>query len=80
MSDSARNGPESAKTVSVDDRHVHAPQGSLIVEITLDPKTVSNSPRNGPESAKTASVDDRHVSATWGSTTMAIASGPENGE
>ena len=52
MSNSARNGPESAKNVSVDDRHVKAPQGSYVVEITLGPETVSNNPRNGPESAK----------------------------
>ena len=31
------NGSESAKTVSVDDGHVNAPQGSSIVEIALAP-------------------------------------------
>ena len=38
VNESPRNGPESAKTVRVDDRHVNAPQGSLIVEITSGPK------------------------------------------
>ena len=80
MSNSPLNGPESAKTASVDDRHVNAPRGSSIMEITPGPKTASNSPRNRPESAKTASVDDRHVSAPWGSTTMEITSGPKNSE
>ena len=58
----------------------NASQGSLIVEITRDPKTVSNIPRKRPESAKTASVDDRHARTPWGLTTMKIASGPENSE
>ena len=51
-----RSRRESAKSVSVDDRHVSAPWGSTTMEIALGPKTVSNSPRNGQESAKTASV------------------------
>ena len=38
MSDSPRNGLELAKTVSVDDGHVNAPQGSSIVEIALGPQ------------------------------------------
>ena len=38
VSNSARNGPESAKNVSVDDRHLKAPQGSYVVEITLGPE------------------------------------------
>src|SRR6187401_2415849 len=79
VSNSARNGPESTKTTSVDDQHVNAPQGSLIVEITSDPKIVSNSPRNGPESAKTMSVDDRHVNAPRGSSIVEITLGPKNG-
>src|SRR3954465_8204737 len=32
------NGPESAKTASVDDLHVNAPRGSSIVEITSGPQ------------------------------------------
>ena len=58
MSNSARNGSELAKTVSVDDGHVNALLGSSIVEIALGPKTVSNSVRNGPELAVIESVDD----------------------
>ena len=38
VSDSPRNGLELAKTVSVDDGHVNAPQGSSIVEIALGPQ------------------------------------------
>ena len=38
VSDSPRNGSELAKNVSVDDRHVNAPWGSLIVEITPGPQ------------------------------------------
>ena len=38
QSNSPRNGPESAKTASVDDRHVNAPQGSLIMGIILGPQ------------------------------------------
>ena len=34
VSNSARNGPELAKTAIVDDRHVSAPYGLSIVEIT----------------------------------------------
>ena len=67
MSNSPRNGPESAKSVSVDDLHVSAPWGSTTMEICLGPKMVSNSPRNGSESAKTASVDDRNINAPQGS-------------
>src|SRR6187401_2613280 len=80
VSNSPRNGPESAKTASADDRHVNAPRGSLIVETRRDPKTVSNSPRNGPESAKTASADDRDVNAPRGSLIVEITPGPQNGE
>ena len=58
MSNSARNGSELAKTVSVDDGHVNALLGSLVVEIALGPKTVSNSAGNGPELAEIESVDD----------------------
>ena len=39
VSNSPRNGPESAKTVSVDDQHVNAPRGPSIVEITPGPET-----------------------------------------
>ena len=38
LSNTARNGQESAKIVSVDDRHVNTPQGLLIVEITSGPE------------------------------------------
>ena len=58
MSNSARNGSELAKTVSVADGHVNALLGSSIMEIALGPKTVSNSARNGPELAEIDSVDD----------------------
>ena len=75
-----QNEPELAETASVDDRHVNAPRGLLIAQVTPGPQTVSNSPRNGPESATTVSVHDRHVNAFWGSTTMEIASGPLNVE
>ena len=75
MSNSIQKRQESDKSVSVDDRNVNAPQGSLIVEITPGPQKVSNSPRNGPESAKTVTVDDRHMTAPWGSTTMEINPG-----
>src|SRR4051812_40968593 len=34
----ARNWPKSAKTAGVDDRHVNAPRGSSIVEITPGPQ------------------------------------------
>ena len=80
MSNNPRNGPESAKTASVDDRHVNAPEVRQSWKSLWEPKTVSNNPRNGPESAKTMSVDDRHISAPWGSITMEIASGPQNSE
>ena len=36
--------PESAKTSSVDDRHISAPWGSTTMVIDSGPKTVSNSP------------------------------------
>ena len=58
MSNSPRNGSELAKTMSVDDGHVNALLGSLIMEIALGPKTVSNSARKGPELAEIESVDD----------------------
>ena len=58
MSNSPRNGSELAKTMSVDDGHVNALLGSLVVEIALGPKTVSNSAGNGPELAEIESVDD----------------------
>ena len=38
LSNSSRNEAESAKIASVDDRHIDAPQGSLIVEITAGPQ------------------------------------------
>ena len=38
LSNSARNGHDSAKYVIVDDRHVNAPWGSSIMEITLRPQ------------------------------------------
>jgi len=38
VSNSARNGPESAKIATVDDGHVNAPRGSSIVEIALGPQ------------------------------------------
>ena len=79
-SNSPQNGPELAKIVSVDDRHVNAPQSSSIVEITPGPPNLSNSARNGPKSAKNALLDDRHEGAPWGSTTMEITLGPQNGE
>ena len=44
LSNSPRDGPESAKTVIVDDRHVSAPWGSTTMEIALGPQKVSNSP------------------------------------
>src|SRR3954463_13022901 len=77
LSNSPQNGPESAKTASVDDRHVNAHRGSSVVEITRGPQKVSNSPQNGPESAETSSVDDRHVNATRGSSIMEITPGPK---
>ena len=58
MSNSPRNGLELAKTMSVDDGHVNALLGSLIVQIALGPNTVYNSARNGPELAEIESVDD----------------------
>ena len=58
MSNSPRNGSELAKTMSVDDGHVNALMGLLVVEIALGPKTVSNSAGNGPELAEIESVDD----------------------
>ena len=38
LSNSARNGPESAKIVTVDYPDVNAPRGSLVVEITSGPE------------------------------------------
>ena len=38
LSNSARNGLESAEYVSVDDRHVSAPWSSTIMEIALGPQ------------------------------------------
>ena len=38
MSNSPRNGSQSTKTASVDDRHVDTPWGSSIVEITSRPQ------------------------------------------
>ena len=58
MSNSPRNGSELAKTMSVDDGHVNALLGLLIMELALGPRTVSNSARNGPELAEIESVDD----------------------
>jgi len=60
---SSCNGPESAKTASVDDQDVDAPWGSSMVEIAPGPKIVIKSPCNGPELAKTMSVDDQDVNA-----------------
>src|SRR6187399_1400089 len=80
VSNSPRNGPESAKTSTVDDRHVSAPEFRQSWKSLRDPKTVSNSPRNGPESAKIVSVDERHVSAPRGSSIVEITPGPQNSE
>ena len=80
VSNGPRNWSESTKTASVDNRHVRAPGGPLIVEITPGPKTVSNSRQNGPESAETASVDDRHVNGPRGLLIVEITSGPQNSE
>ena len=63
MINSPCNGPESAKTASVDDQDVDAPWGSSMVGIAPGPKIVINTPCNGPEWAKTASVDDQDVNA-----------------
>ena len=79
MSDSARDGPESAKTVSVDDRHVSAPWVQQLWKLLRDPKMATNSPRNGSELAETMSVEDEHVNAPRGSSIMEIALGPQNG-
>ena len=43
MSNSLGNKTELAKTMSVDDGHVNALLGSLIMEMALGPRTVSNS-------------------------------------
>ena len=80
MSNSPENGPESAKTVTVDDRHVSAPWGSITMKIALGSKTVSNSSRNGSELAKTVSVDDRHINAPRGSSIVEIPLGLQNAE
>ena len=79
MSNSPENGPESAKTTNVDDRHINTPVFVGRENHYVTPK-LSNSPRNGPESAETAIVDDRYVSAPWGSTSMEIALGPQKCE
>ena len=63
MINSSCNGPESAKTASVDDQDVDAPWGSSMVRIAPGPKIVINSPSNGPEWAKTMSVDDQDVNS-----------------
>ena len=80
VASSPRNGPELAKIVSVDDRHLNAPPGFVNRGNHFGAPKLSNSPRNGPESAKTARLDDQHVSTPWGSTAMEIALGPQNGE
>ena len=80
MSNTARNGPESAKIVSVDDRPVHAPGVCESWNLLWDPKKMSNNTQNGLESAKIASVDDRHVNAPWGSSTVKITPGPQKCE
>ena len=58
VSNSPQNRLQSAKIASVNDVHVSAPRGSVIVEIAAYLKTRSNSPRNGSELAKTVSVDE----------------------
>ena len=68
---------QNQQKLCVDDRHINAPWGFPIVEITPDPKIVINSPQNGPESAKIASVDDLHVIAPWASSIMEITLGPQ---
>ena len=80
VNNSPRIALELAKTVSVHNRHVSAPGGSLIVKSFRGPKTVSNCPRNGPELAKTTSIDDRHVNAPRGSLIVEITPGPQNSE
>ena len=66
MSNSPRNGPESAERASVNDLHVSAPWGSVTMEISMDPKILS--------------VDDLHVNAPRGSLIVEIAPGPQKGE
>ena len=78
LSNSARNGLESSEYVSVDDRHVNAPRGSSIVEITLGLQNSEYSTRDGPELAKRASVYDRHVNALEGLVTMETTPGPQS--
>ena len=78
MSNSPSNGPESAKTASVDDPHVSRPRVKQLWKSLRDPKMVSNNPRNGPESAKTASVDDRHINAPQGLLIVEVTLGPQN--
>ena len=80
LSNSPRNEPESAKTVTVVDRHVSAPWGSITMEIALGSQNGEYSPRNGPELAKTMSVDDGHVNASPGIVNHENRLGPENGE
>ena len=80
MSNSPRNGPESAKITSVDDRHISAPWGSITMETALGPKMVSNSQQNGSKLDKIVSVDDGHVNAPRGLSIVEIALGPQNVE
>src|SRR6187399_1573334 len=79
VGNSPRNGSESTKTASVDERHVNASWGSTTMEIASGSKMVSNSPQNGSKSAKTSSVDDRHENAPRGSSVVEITLGPQNG-
>ena len=46
--------------MSVDDRHINAPQGSSIVEINPGPKIVSNSTRNGQKKEKNTLQNTPH--------------------
>ena len=57
-SNSPRNGPESAKTVNVNDRLVSALGVQQPWKSLWDPKAVSNSARNGPDLAEIEIVDD----------------------
>src|SRR3954463_9882832 len=75
VSNCPRNGPESAKTASVDDLHVNAPLGSSIMEISPGPQ--NNVHETGQIRPKTASVDDRHVNAPRGSSIVEISPRPK---
>ena len=66
MSNNPRNGPELAKTASLDDRHVSAPWGSTTMKPVWGPETVS--------------VDDRIVNAPQGSLIVETSPGPQNSE